>query len=199
MRRLRMFVDYLTLMLLNMVVALVLFAWFMTLGFEKNQKRFVPGFLLTGFIGLVTGLHMIFRWPLPGSFNIMFGEPTVMLGGFFFVAGLALLLGWDLLTIGLYALFCGAAVVLLGVRILNMNLTQEPIIAAIGYFLTGATAIATFPALALPSWKWLRWLVALAAIGSAVIWIIVGYPSYWAHMAAFGKWAPPTMPPAPPK
>jgi hypothetical protein len=46
------------------------------------------------------------------------------------------------------------------------------------------------PALAFPKLKWLRLLVALGALGSALIWILVGFPAYWAHIEAFGKWAP---------
>jgi len=185
-----MFIDFLTLMLINMVVALVLFALYMAFFFDKNTKKMIPGFLMTGFIALVTGFRMIFTWPLPGSNNILFGELTVMLGALFFMAGLAILLDWDLITVGIFSLFTGAVAVLLGVRILNMNLTKEPLIAAAGYILTGATAILTLPALALPKLKWLRWLTALAAIGSAAIWALVGFPSYWAHIEAFSKWPP---------
>jgi putative membrane protein len=80
--------------------------------------------------------------------------------------------------------------VLLGVRILNLGLTSEPLVAALGFIITGGTAILTMPALAFPKLKWLRLLVALGALGSALIWILVGFPAYWAHIEAFGKWAP---------
>lgn len=185
-----MFIDFLTLMLINMAVALVLFALYMAFYFEKNSKKMIPGFLMVGFIALATGLRTIFTWPLPGSYNILFGELTVMLGAIFFMAGLAILFDWNLITVGIFSLFTGAVAVLLGVRILDMQLTQEPLVAAVGYILTGATAILTLPAIALPKLKWLRWLTALAAICSAVIWALVGLPSYWAHIDSFSKWAP---------
>jgi putative membrane protein len=185
-----MFVDWLTLMLLNMMVALVLFGWFMWRLIEKEPKKIIPGFLLTGAIALITGFRMVFNWPLPGPYNIIYGELTVLFGAFLFMAGLAVHFGWNLISIGIYALFAGAASILLGIRILNMNLTSEPLVAALGFILTGATAVGTFPALALPKMKWIRWLVALAALGSAVIWIVVGFPAYWGHIDAFSKWAP---------
>ncbi len=96
--------------------------------------------------------------------------------------------GWNLLTIGIYAFFAGAVAVLLGVRILNLGLTSEPLAAAGGFAITGGTAIITLPALAFPKLKWLRILVAIAALGSAVVWIIVGFPAYWQHIEAFAKW-----------
>jgi putative membrane protein len=185
-----MFIDWLTLLLLNMMVALVLHALFMGRFIEKDPKKIIPGFLLTGAIALIAGFRMAFEWPLPGAYNIIYGELSVLFGAFLFMAGLAVAFGWDLLTVGIYALFGGAASVLLGIRILNLNLTSEPLIAALGFIVTGGTAIITMPALAFPKMKWLRMLVALGALVSALIWILVGFPAYWSHIEAFGKWAP---------
>jgi putative membrane protein len=185
-----MFIDWLTLMLINMAAALTLFALYMAFYFEKNPKKMVPGFLLAGAIALITGFRMVFTWPLPGAYNIMYGEQTVLLGAFFFMAGLAINFGWELVSIGVYSAFAGAATILLGVRILNLGLTSEPFVAALGFVLTGATAVLTLPALALPKMKWIRWLTALAALGSAIIWVLVVGPAYWSHIEAFGKWAP---------
>ncbi len=185
-----MFIDWLTLLLLNMMVALVLHALFMGRLIEKDPKKIIPGFLLTGAIALIAGFRMVFNWPLPGPYNIIYGELSVLFGGFLFMAGLAVAFGWDLLTIGIYALFGGAASVLLGVKILTAGLTSEPLVAAAGFIITGAAAIVTMPALALPKLKWLRLLAALLALVSALIWVLVGFPSYWAHIDAFGKWAP---------
>ena len=185
-----MFVDWLSLLLVNMMVALVLHALFMGRFIDKDPKKIIPGFLLTGAIALIAGFRMVFNWPLPGAYNIIYGELSVLFGGFLFMAGRSVAFRWDLLTIGIYALFGGAVSVLLGVRILNLGLTSEPLVAALGFIITGGTAILTMPALAFPKLKWLRLLVALGALGSALIWILVGFPAYWAHIEAFGKWAP---------
>lgn len=68
-----MFVDYVALMLINMTAGLVLLALFVYKGLDdKDQRRWVPGFAMVGLVALVTGLHMIWNWPLPGSFNISF-------------------------------------------------------------------------------------------------------------------------------
>ncbi len=184
------FIDWLSLLLVNMMVALVLHALFMGRFIEKEPKKIIPGFLLTGAIALIAGFRMVFNWPLPGPYNIIYGELSVLFGGFLFMAGLAVAFGWDLITIGIYALFGGAVSVLLGIRILNLNLTSEPLVAAAGFIITGATAILTLPALAWPKMKWLRLLVALGALVSALIWILVGFPAYWAHIEAFAKWVP---------
>ena len=88
---------------------------------------------------------MVFNWPLPGPYNIIYGELSVLLGAFLFMAGLAIHFGWDLLTIGIYALFGGAVAILLGVRIWVSGLTSEPLVAGLGFVVTGATAVLTLP------------------------------------------------------
>jgi putative membrane protein len=185
-----MFIDYLTLMLINMAVALVFLALYMAFFFDKDPKKMVPGFLIVGAIALITGLRMIFTWPLPGSFNIAYGEPTVLLGAFFFMAGLAIHFGWDLLTIGIYSAVAGASVILLGVRIYGLKMGSNPLEATLAFIGTGAAAILAFPAIALPKMKWIRWLTALAAIVTAAGWIYVAFSAYWGHLDAFAKWPP---------
>ena len=185
-----MFIDFLTLMLTNMAVALLLFALYMAFFFEKDSKKMVPGFLLVGAIALITGFRMVFTWPLPGSFNIAYGEPTILLGAFFFMAGLAIAFGWDLLTIGIYSAVAGAAVILLGSRILDLKMGSNPPEAFLAFLGSGITAILALPSIALPKMKWIRWITALAAVVTFAGWIYVGFSAYWGHLDAFSKWAP---------
>jgi len=188
-----MFIDFLTLMLTNLVVALVLFALFMGRLINRDAKKVVPGFLLTGFIALLTGFRMIFTWPLPGPYNFPYGEMTVFYGGFFFMAGLAIVFGWDLITIGIYAFFAGVAAVIIGVRILDLKLTTEPLLSAGGFVLTGLSAILTLPALFFKEARVLRVILAVLLLVCAAIWAFTGYAAYWQHFDAFAKWTPATM------
>ena len=194
-----MFIDWLTLLLVNMMVALVLHSLFLAFWLDKDAKKVIPGFLLAGAIALIAGFRMVFTWPLPGPYNIIYGELSVLFGALLFITGLAIHFGWSLFTIGIYALFAGAVAILMGVRIWVSALTSEPFVAGLGFVGTGAAAVLTFPSLAWPQMKWIRWLAALAAVLSAILWIIVGFPAYWQHIDAFGKWAPATMVPAPAK
>ena len=197
-----MFVDFLTLMLANMGAALFLLALYFAFFIEKDPKKAVPGFLLTGGIALVTGFAMSLTWPLPGSYNILFGEPTVLLGAVFFMAGLALNFGWSMLTVGIFALGSGAVAILLGIRVLNLNLTSEALVAGLGYLFAGAAGVLTLPAVAFPRMKIIRWVAAIVALIGAGIWVFVGFGAYWDHIKNFGTWKPDTMfripPPAAP-
>jgi len=188
-----MFIDFLTLMLTNLVVSLVLFALFMGRLIDTEPKKMIPGFLLTGFIALVAGFRMIFTWPLPGPYNFPYGEMTVFYGGLFFTAGLAILWGWDLITIGIYAFFAGIAAVIIGARIIDLKLTNEPALAAAGFILTGISAILTLPALYFRKVRVLRLVLAVILLVCAALWAFTGYAAYWQHFDAFAKWTPATM------
>ncbi len=185
-----MFVDYVALMLVNLVIAMALVTLYFAKYINESPKVLAPGFLLTGFIGLVTGLHMIFRWPLPGSYNIAFGEVSVLYAALLLFVGIALLADWDLLSLGIFAVFAGVVAVVVGLRILNLKMTKEPLLAALGFVATGATGILSLPAYLTRKNPVVRYLAALAALGAAGIWAFTGYSSYWAHLESFAKWAP---------
>ncbi len=185
-----MFIDFLPVMLVNMVAGLVCYAVFLVFFIHREQRRAAPGFLVVGLIALVTGFRMIFTWPLPGSYNIAFGELSVMLGGVFFFAGAAVALGWDLLMIGIYAAFAGLAAVVIGVRILNLGLTTEPVLASIAFILAGIASILALPSVGFQKMKGLHWVAGVIAVASAVLFALTGYGAYWSHLASFAKWAP---------
>ena len=114
-----MFIDYITLMLINMVAGLFILAYYVYSGLDgADQKRWIPGFGMTGAIALTTGLHMIFTWPVPGSFNIAFREMSVLLGIVFICPSVALAQNWELVTVTIYAFFAGVAAILVGLVLL---------------------------------------------------------------------------------
>ncbi len=189
-----MFIDYVALMLVNLVIALVLLAVYVAFLIDSDPKRIAPGFLLTGVIAVVTGFAMNFAWPLPGSANIVFGEPSVLLGAVFFFTGLALVKEWDLLSMGIAAAFAGIVAVILGIRLLGkVPPTQEPLLAGLGFIFAGVGAILMLPTYFLKKNVPIRTITAIVLVIAAVIWAVTGYGAYWAHPEAFGKWLPETL------
>ena len=188
-----MFIDYLTVMLINMGAGLAILALFVLKYFDTDRKHLAPGLLLSGFIALATGLHEIFTWPIPGSYNIPFGEMSVLFGALLFVGAIALFRGWELLSLSIYATFAGAACILLGIRVLNLNMTSEPLVASGGFVLTGLLGFLSLPIYYLRKYRWVSILATIALAGAAVIWTIFAFLGYWGHLANFAKWVPPTM------
>jgi putative membrane protein len=186
-----MFIDYVTLMLINLAAGLALLAGYVYFGLgSSNQRRWIPGFGVVGGIALVTGLHMTFTWPIIGSFNIAFGETTVLFGILFVGTSLTLAMGWELITLGVYGFFAGLVSLLIGFRIMNLGLTQTPLLTGIGFILAGLGGIFSIPTLSLKENRLLRTIGGIVLIVAALIFAFIGLSAYWAHLADFSKWQP---------
>lgn len=186
-----MFINYITLMLINMVAGLTMLATFVYQGVDHHPKRWIPGFGMTGAIALATGLPMIWTWPIRGSFNIAFGETTVLFGILFITTALALALNWDLLSISIYSFFAGLTAILIGIRLINLDLTRRPILSGVGFILTGLGGLLAAPTLIyLKHNQGWRTLGAIVLILAALIWAFTGYMAYWGHLEGYGEWQP---------
>ena len=76
-----MFIDFVTLLLVNMSAGLFILALFILRGMTAGDQRpWAAGFAASGVIALVGGLVMAFTWPLPGSYNAAFGELSALFG-----------------------------------------------------------------------------------------------------------------------
>jgi putative membrane protein len=89
-----------------------------------------------------------------------------------------------------YAVFAGAASVVLGIRIYSLKITSEPLVAMADFVLTGLLAMVALPAYVLRKSLVVRILAALGLVGASAIWAFLGYLAYWAHLANFSKWVP---------
>ncbi len=190
-----MFIDFLTLVMINLVAGTVLLAYYLWRGIdEKDQRPYAAAFFMTGLVSLVTGLRISFTWPLPGSYNVGYGDATTLFGVVFMATGIALSQGWNLIPVGLYSFFAAIDAIIVGVRIFSLGLTKEPLISAVGFVLAGLASLGVFPFL---MWfrdnKYVRWIGILLLLGTAILWAATFYGSLWDHMATFAKWAPATM------
>lgn len=181
------FIDYVTLMLVNMTAGLVILACFLWQDIAAaDRKRWAPAFAIAGLVGTVCGFVMTFSWPLPEPYNIPYGEMSVLLGVLFLGAGWCLAKGWDLLPLSLYALPAGAAAVLLGIRMIDLQLTQQPLLSGVGFILTGLAGVFALPGLVFQNQLWLRRLGTLLLLVAAAIWAMTGYMAYWMHLDVKG-------------
>lgn len=189
-----MFIDYVSLMLLNMGAGLFILALYVLRGLDsKDQKAWVPGFAISGFIALINGFHMIWTWPLPGCYNMAYGEMSVLLGFLFLGTAFSLAREWGLIILGVYAFFSGIAAVLIGIQIKNLGLTLDPKLTYTGFVLSGLCGIFSSLVIYLRRNLIIRSIGALILVITAIIWLYTGYMAYWAHMASLSKWVPQTM------
>jgi len=193
-----MFIDYLTLVMINLVAGSVLLAYYLWKGIdEKDQRPYAAAFFVAGLVGVVTGFQLSFTWPLPGSFNVAYGDADTLFGIVYLGTAIALWQGWSLIPISIYAFFAGIDAIIGGMRLYSLNLGQEPLVAAVGFILAGLGGVFSFPFL---QWfkknQTVRWIAIAVLVVTAGIWAVTFYAALWAHMASFAKWLPATMAPA---
>ncbi|RLD02633.1 MAG: hypothetical protein DRI65_14515 [Chloroflexota bacterium] len=190
-----MFIDYLTLLMINMVTGTALLAYYVLKGVTTEDSRpFAAGFLMVGLVAFLGGAHMVTTWPLPGSYNIGFGESTLLFGVVFLGAAWSLAKGWDLLPVAIYAFFAGIDAVLVGLRIIDLGLTQHPLVSGIGFLLAGLGGIAAAPGLALlKKSQVFRYIAAAVLLVVTAFWAYTFYSSLWGHLESFSTWLPLTM------
>jgi len=186
-----MFIDYLTLLLVNMAAGLVILAGFFLRGLSSpNPRPWAAPLAMVGAVAFLVGLHMTLTWPITGDLrfaNVAFGETSVMLGVLLLGAALVVAKGWDLLPLSIYAVVAGVAAIVLGVTIYLLKLTQSPALATAGFVLSGLAGVAAPVVLLLRKQAKVRALMALVLLAAAGIWAFIGYGAYYMHVEGYTK------------
>jgi putative membrane protein len=177
-----MFIDYVTLMLINMAAGLATLAVFLWKYPDEGKEIWALAFGISGLVAAVCGFAMVFTWPLPKPYNMPYGEMSVFLGMLFLAASWSLAKGWRLQALDVYAFFAGGAAVLLGIRIIDLSLTQSPVLSGTGFILTGLGGVFAGLVLRMHKIKWLRIIGSIVLLAAAAIWALTGYMAYWIHM-----------------
>jgi putative membrane protein len=109
-------------------------------------------------------------------------------------AAIAIAQGWDLFPLTIYAFFAGLTSIVVGARMIDLGQTQQPLVAGLGFILTGLGGVLAAPTLVyLRDNKNWRTLGAGVLLLAALVWAIIGYRAYWGHMEGFSDWQPPVM------
>jgi putative membrane protein len=186
--------DFLTLLLVNMAAGMFILSLFFARGVGGEiRTTWAPPFAISGLAALGGGTFIAFAWPLPDVYNMIFGEMSVFYGLLMLGAALAVAKHYDLLGLGVFAIFAGAAALLIGVRILHLyallqageagglKITAQPYLSAAGFMLSGAAGILAGLALA-TRLAALRILTSICFLLAAGLWALTGYMAYWMHM-----------------
>lgn len=197
------FVDYLTAVMTLLIVADVVICEliFLTLGKnfaklkedpETSERLKAFGSILLGLSlpMLVLGLDLDMTWPLPGSYNFIYGDMVIYIGTILLVTGLLMFrfpeqVRYVFPLIAVFSIF----VIVYAIDILYYNLGQNPLAAAGMMALEGLGGIATSTYL-FTSWKFMGYLaIALLAIAIVII-VITNVESIFDHTVTFKSWFP---------
>jgi putative membrane protein len=180
-----MMIDYVALMLVNMAAGFFLLGCFVWRGLDAEDRiNWAPAFGICGLVAAVCGLTMTFTWPLPRPYSMAYGEMSVLLGVLFLGTAWALARGWELMPLTIYAFFAGVAAALLGVRIIELGLTNNPILSGVGFILSGAAGLFSPVVVWQSEQKELRIVSSIVLFAISGIWAWTCYWAYWAHIAA---------------
>ena len=190
-----MFIDYIPLLLVNMIAGLVLLAAFFWKGLGGvNERAWAPGFAAVGLVATAVGLHMTLAWPIPKLpemnlmfANVAFGEMSVLFGAAFLAAAVALAMNVGLLAVTAYGAVAGAAAILVGIRIGTLHLTATPVLTPIGFILTAAGGMLGLAVVLAPKVRAVRAASALLLLAGAGIWVYITILAYWGHLERFSK------------
>ena len=189
-----MFINFVALMLVNLVASMLVLAHFVYYGLDAPSRRpWVPAFTIVGGVALLTGLRMVFTFPLPGAHNAAFGEPYVLLGAAFLGAALSMAYDWDLLPVALYASVAGLAGIIVGIGIINLGMTREPAISGLGFILAGLAGLLSTPAYLWRHNRTLRLAGTAVLLLAAAIWAVTAYGAVWSHLESLANWVPATL------
>ncbi len=186
-----MFIDYVTVMLLAAVAGLASLACFVWRGIDsESRSEYAPAFAVPGLILVLTGLHMVYFWPLPGAYNSAFGESSIMFGTLLFGAAYSLKKGLKLNPLAIPAFIFGLAALVIGVRFIKLDLTMKPLLSGLGFITAGIAGIFAWLPIWKPGRKDYRLIGAIILLVSALIWAMTGFVGIWMHMDSFRQWSP---------
>lgn len=118
-------------------------------GAKDIENVLRPGALPLGMLGLVIlvmGFYGEMVWPLPGSYNILFGDPFMLIGIVLSALSISLLFRYKLQMVGILAAFSGLVAIYYGYHAYLQGMTSEPIAMFGLYFAFGLTGVFTYPA-----------------------------------------------------
>lgn len=198
-RRLVVFVDYLTVMMVAVVagsVLAILYGLRVRRTGPEEQRPWAWAFGMVGLLLALPGLYIVLTWPLPGAYNIVMGEPALWFGVLLVGTALALRAGESLMPLAVLAVFGGLINLFLAVAMLVHGLSRNPPLWAVAYAAIGLAAVlAPLVVSKAGSFGWSRWAAgALLAIGAA-IFALGGFGAYIEHTSqeGFGGWQPTPM------
>ena len=185
-----MFIDYIALLLANLVASMAILACFLFFASHKQDSHsWAAPFAATGAVAFLAGLHMTLTWPISEPAvrfaNIAFGQMCVLFGALYLATALVLTKKWSLYPLSVFAFVAGAFAIVIAVRLWDLDLTHNPALTCTAFMLTGLGGIFAAPFLYLRKMLTVRSIAAAVTIFAAAIWAYIAFSAYWGHLARF--------------
>ncbi len=184
------FVDSLAVMLLITgfsAIILALFVYFSVRGKRDMSMLVIPGFIF-GLFDLVSGFIMSFTWPLPGAYNMLFGDPILALGLLLVAGSYMIYKKMDVRVLSIFAFFLGIYIAMSAAGMANFNLESgSHFLASFGFYVAASLSALFSPVVYLNakgSGKYAYYLLFILLIITAFAALFLGYTSIYQHLQA---------------
>jgi len=186
-----MYIDSLTVMLLALAASSAMIAYFL-IGTVRGKKDFADmapaGFMLALF-DFISGFYMSFFWPLPGPYNMLFGDPLLFLGMILLAGSFMLYKGLDIKILSMPGVFLGIYLFAETYGMVAFNLEKGvDFLPAFGLYLLAAIAAVASPLVYLDTksrnGRMAYYFLAIMFILIAFIALFIGSAGIVAHLAS---------------
>ena len=184
------FVDPLSVMLLAAGASTLLLAIYAFMA-ARNKKGLntlaVPAFVF-GLFNFVSGFYMSFAWPMPGAFNMLFGDAQLFLGLLMIMGGYMLYKNIDLKVLTIFGFFFGIYLAVQAAGMASFGLeTGSHFLPAFGLYVFAALS-ALFSPLAYvkgkSSMRYAYYFLFALLIITTLLLLFLGYTSIYEHLGS---------------
>lgn len=190
------FIDPLTVMLLSLgMSALLLALYYFKVGSGKKDisSLVVPAFIL-GLFNAVSGFLMSFTWPLPGSYNMLFGDPLLVLGLLMIAGSYMISKGMDVKVLSLLGFLLGVYLIvgMIGITQFGME-SGNDWLTATGLYAFSMLAAIFSPILYLKpkgSGKYAYYFEVFLLVVVMLFALLIGYMGLDEHLGSFSTYFP---------
>ncbi len=183
------FIDPLAVMLLSLGISLALIsAFFYMAANGKDLKELtIPGFAF-GFFDFLSGFTMARYWPLPGPYNMLFGDPLLILGLLLMAGSIMIYKQQSLRTLSIPGLMLGIYLFVESAAIVNFKLERgSDLLPAMAlYVMSGISAVYSTVLFIKPedNRKYLYYIAFILLAITAFIALFIGYGAIYGHLQA---------------
>ncbi|MEM0106672.1 MAG: DUF981 family protein [Candidatus Micrarchaeaceae archaeon] len=183
------FIDSLTIMLLSLGMSTAILAIYFlmnALGRRDTNKLYIP-MLVFGLFDAISGGIMSFTWPLPGAYNMLFGDPLLMLGLIMIAGSYMLMKEIKVGILSVAGIFLGLYLAVESAGIVNFKLESgNNLIGALGLYVLSAVAGLISPIAILDARRnrkaYFFMFIILALI--TLVALFIGYSGIYEHLAS---------------
>ena len=191
-----LFIDSLTVMLFSLGISALMLAIYVyrIALLKKNASALALPIIGFGVFNVASGFMMSFTWPLPGSYNMLFGDPLLMLGILMTIGGYMLLKGMDIKILSVIGFFLGIYVLVGSIGMVSYGLeTGLDMLLAMGLYIFAGLAGVFSPIICMNSkgsGRYAFYFLVFLLVMTALIALFIGYNGFYEHLHAFGKYFP---------